>query len=141
MRKKILIIDDDPDFREAVSSFLEINGFEVVQAENGARGLRMAKRERPDLVIMDIIMDERTEGFFAIQELRRSPGMSGVPVFVLSSIYSRIEDFTIAPERAWLEHDEFLAKPVNLNALLSRIRRRLESEEESGGAVTPLGET
>ncbi len=126
MRKRILIVDDDPDFREAVASFLELKGFEVVEAEDGRSALTLARRERPDLVLMDVMMDERTEGFFAVQEMRRIPELSGVPIIVVSSIYGEIPDFSISPQQTWLGHDEFLPKPLDLNDLLETVHRVLE---------------
>jgi len=124
-KSRILIVDDDADFSEALSSFLEAHGFEVLRAVNGSEGLKMAKLDRPDLVLMDVIMRERTEGFFTVQEMRRTPELAGMPIFVLSSLYSQIPDFRIAPEAGWLAHDEFFSKPVNLPQLLERIQAAL----------------
>ncbi len=123
--KTILMVDDDRDFVEAVSSFLESNGYRVVRAYDGREGLRLAKMEQPDLILMDIVMSERTEGFFAVQELRRVPGLSTVPIFVVSSLYQSLPDFRIPPESEWLSHDEFFAKPVDLSVFLDKIRGRI----------------
>lgn len=123
--KRILIVDDDSDFLESVSSFLEANGYSVLRALNGQDGFKLAKMEHPDLIIMDIIMTERTEGFFAIQEIRHVPELKSVPIFVLSSIYSSATDFRIPPDAAWLGHDEFLSKPVAPHELLDKIRKRI----------------
>ena len=123
--KKILIVDDDADFAEAVAAFLEANGYRVLQARDGSEGLRVAKAEHTDLVLMDIMMRERTEGFFTIQEMRQSPGLQDVPIFVLSSLYSLIPGFRITPEASWLAHDAFFPKPVDPPQLLEKIRERL----------------
>lgn len=123
--KRILVVDDDSDFVESISSFLEANGYSVLKAPDGRVGLKLAKMERPDLIIMDIIMTERTEGFFTIQEIRRVPELKAVPIFVLSSIYSSASDFRIQPDSAWLGHDEFLSKPVDPPELLKKIRQRI----------------
>jgi CheY-like chemotaxis protein len=123
--KRILIVDDDGDFVEAVSSYLEANGFTVLKAPNGRDGVRRARMERPDLILMDIVMDERTEGFFTIQEMRRQEELKGVPIFVLSSLYAQMPDFGSPPDRAWLAHDEFLSKPVDMVRLLEKIRQRI----------------
>jgi two-component system alkaline phosphatase synthesis response regulator PhoP len=120
--RKVLIVDDDADFVEAVSSFLEANGCIVQTAHNGAEGLKQAKLERPDLILMDVIMGERTEGFFTVQNIRRTPGLETVPVFVVSSLYNEVPDFRIAPDADWLAHDHFFPKPVNLPELLEAAR-------------------
>jgi CheY-like chemotaxis protein len=123
--KTILIVDDDPDFAEALGSFLRASGFRVKEARDGGEGLRLAKLSRPDLVIMDIVMKERTEGFFTVQEIRRTPELKDVPVIVLSSLYENFPEFQIAPDSGWLEHDAFFHKPPDMPALLSEIRNRL----------------
>jgi DNA-binding response OmpR family regulator len=123
--KRILMVDDDTDFVAAVSCFLEANGFTVLKAHDGAEGVKLAKIERPDLILMDIMMDERTEGFFTIQEMRRAVELKGVPIFVLSALYTQLPEFGIAPDSGWLAHDEFLPKPVDLAQLLEKIRRRI----------------
>ena len=125
---KILIVDDDPDFSEAVSFFLESKGFLVRRARDGTEGLKQARMERPDLVIMDIVMGERTEGFFTVQEMRRTPELAGVPIFVLTSLYEQYPEFRIAPESGWLAHDEFFSKPVDLEVMLGKIRERLGAQ-------------
>ena len=124
-KQTILIVDDDPDFAEAVASFLEANGYHVLQARDGSDGLKVAKAEHPDLILMDIMMRERTEGFFTIQEMRRTAGLQNIPIFVLSSIYSQIPGFRITPEASWLAHDAFFPKPVDPPLLLEKIRERL----------------
>ncbi len=134
-QKKILIVDDDADFAEAIASFLEANGYRVFQARNGDDGLKVAKAERPDLVLMDIMMRERTEGFFTIQEMRRTPGIKAVPIFVVSSLYSQVPGFRITPEASWLAHDAFFPKPVDPPQLLEKIRERLGEPAAKG--VTP----
>lgn len=130
-QKRILIVDDDTDFAEAVSFFLQANHYTVFRAQDGNEGLKLAKMERPDLIIMDIMMSERTEGFFTIQEIRRTAGLESVPIFVLSSLYSKIADFRISPESGWLAHDEFLSKPVDMPQLLEKIRQRIGDHEQA----------
>lgn len=132
--KRILIVDDDRDFAEAVSCFLEANGFTVFKAHNGQEGVKLAKMERPDLILMDIMMDERTEGFFTIQEMRRATELKGVPIFVLSALYTKLPEFGIAPDSGWLAHDEFLSKPVDLARLLEKIRSRIGAAAGPDGA-------
>lgn len=128
-QKKILIVDDDADFVEALSFFLKANGFVTFNARDGTEGLKLARMEHPDLIIMDIVMNERTEGFFTVQEMRRVAELRSVPIFVLSSLYSTFTDFQIPPEGGWLAHDEFFSKPADPSELLERIRQRLGVEE------------
>ena len=122
-----MIVDDDVDFVEAISALLEVNGFTVLRAYDGREGLRLAKMGRPDLIIMDIIMSERTEGSFTVQEVRKTMGLIDIPIFVVSSLYSGDEDFRTSPDSAWLNHDEFFSKPLNTLQLLEKIRQRLKN--------------
>ncbi|HSL72623.1 MAG TPA: response regulator [Longimicrobiales bacterium] len=121
---RILIVDDDDDFVAAVLAFLTREGYDVRRARNAREGLALAALVQPDLILMDVIMEERTAGFFAIQQLRRMTGLEAVPIFVLSSIYD-VESFTIGPDASWLAHDEFFRKPVDLPALAARIAQRV----------------
>ena len=132
--RKILIVDDDPDFVEAVSTFLEAHDCVVLKAGDGKEGVKLAKMEHPDLIIMDIVMNERTEGFFTVQEIRRTAELKTVPIFVLSSFYSAVPDFGISPDSGWLAHDEFFSKPVNLPELLAKIQQRIGEQDWNTGA-------
>ena len=123
--KRILMVDDDQDFVEAVACFLELNGFRVFRAHNGAEGIKLAKLHQPDLILMDIMMNERTEGFFTIHEIRRDPALKSVPIFVVSSFCTRLPDFDIPASGGWLTHDLFFPKPVNTAQLLEKIRERV----------------
>lgn len=124
-RPKILIVDDDADFRESLAVLLRSHGYEVLQADDAQQGLLRARRELPALIIMDLMMTERTEGCFAIQEIRRTRELQDIPVFVVSALYSKVPEFGVAPERAWLGHDEFFPKPVDPARLLEAIQRYL----------------
>jgi len=124
-QKRVLMVDDDRDFAEAVSCFLEANGLTVFRAHDGKEGIKLAKMERPDLILMDIMMGERTEGFFTIQEIRRDPALKDVPIFVLSSFCTRLPDFEIPSSGGWLAHDMFFAKPVDMVQLMENIHQRI----------------
>jgi DNA-binding response OmpR family regulator len=121
----ILIVDDDADFVRSLSAFLDAQGYRSIKAHNGRDGLRLAKQERPDVIIMDIMMNERTEGLFAVQEIRRAAGLSEVPIFVVSALYSKLNGVGIPPEGEWLAHDEFFPKPIDMSRLLRKIRERI----------------
>jgi len=128
-KKRILVVDDDPDFSASLSFFLEENGYQALIAHDGTEGLRLAALHHPDLILMDIMMDERTEGFFAVQELRRNAGLRHIPVFVVSALYTEVPEFNVPPDKAWTGHDEFLRKPVNMPELLGLIRKHLGATE------------
>jgi DNA-binding response OmpR family regulator len=104
--KTILIVDDDADFAEAIRLFLQANGFRVIEARDGKEGLRLARMERPDLVIMDIVMRERTEGCRAGDATHaelKDAHLMPLAVPISASSASR--------RRTIMAHDEF-SKPV-----------------------------
>ncbi len=121
--KLVLIIDDDHDFVRAIQALLESSGFRVRSASTGQEGLQLAKTIQPDLILLDIMMTERTEGFFVLQEMRRIPALSRTPVIVVSSIYSEVQVFRVDPEAGWLPADLFLAKPVEPERLVTEVHR------------------
>ena len=125
VEKRILIVDDDADFLESLSCFLEAHHFLVIKAHDGTQALKLAKMEHPDLILMDVMMNERTEGLFTVQEIRRDPELKDIPVFVLSALYYQVPEFEVSPDRGWLAHDEFLSKPVDMSLLLAKIQQRI----------------
>ena len=70
---KILVVDDDPDLREVLRIILEDAGYRVTLAESGPRGVEMVHQERPDLLLLDVMMPEGTEGFHVVWKLRNLP--------------------------------------------------------------------
>jgi CheY-like chemotaxis protein len=121
--KKILVIDDDRDYVSAITSLLESAGYRVRTAPNGREGLQVARTYRPDLVLLDVMMTERTEGFFTLQEFRRIQDLSQTPVIVISSIYTDQAIFRVSPEAGWLPANLFLPKPVEPALLLAEVHR------------------
>jgi len=129
-RKKVLIIDDDKDFIQSVTALLQSDGYEVFAAPDGERGVEKAKVERPNLIILDIMMRDRTEGFFTMQNMRSIPGLKSVPVIILTSIYDGHPEFTIKADPSWLPCDVFLTKPVEPERLLREIRKLTEGPKD-----------
>ena len=129
--KAVLIIDDDSDFVKSIQALLESSGYRVRSAANGHEGLRLAKSIQPDLILLDVMMSERTEGFFVLQEMRRTQELSKTPVIVMSSIYSDEPAFRVDPEAGWLPANLFLAKPVEPARLLAEAMR-FTGESEKG---------
>jgi two-component system, OmpR family, alkaline phosphatase synthesis response regulator PhoP len=122
-RPRVLIIDDDADFAAAISHLLEANGFEVRTAPDGRQGYQLALALSPDLVLLDVMMTERTEGFFTLDRIRSTPAIARTPVIVVSSIYAEYPRFRVDPSAGWLPADLFLAKPVDPARLLQEAAR------------------
>jgi CheY-like chemotaxis protein len=135
--KSVLIIDDDSDYVRAIQALLESAGYSVRSAGNGRDGLQLAKAIEPDLVLLDVMMSERTEGFFVLQEMRRVPVLNQTPVIVMSSIYSDEKVFRVDPEAGWLPANLFLPKPVEPSRLLSEVTRLTGQSAPAANAEAP----
>lgn len=137
-RPKILVIDDDPDVVELMRIALEANGYEVHSASNGTEGLRAVKEIRPDLIILDVMMDTTTEGFQVSYQLRsHDPDsaygeFSTIPIIMLTGISQKMQmKFSIQKDGDYLPVDEFLEKPIQLDPLLEMIRKLLQRRKEN----------
>lgn len=129
--KTVLIIDDDADFVRALGHLLESAGYVVAAAANGRDGLAQAKTVRPDLILLDVMMQDRTEGFFTLEQIRDVAALRATPVIVISSIYSDHPVFSVRPEAGWLPADLFLPKPVDPARLIAE-SARLTAPEYAG---------
>lgn len=112
---QILIIDDDPEIREALCDVLEAEGYEVATAANGSEGLDRLHGEPASLVLLDLMMPVMSGGEF-LATLRASEALAGTPVVVLSAWPAEAEQV-----RAWAQG--FLQKPARLGELLATVER------------------
>ena len=85
MSNKILVVDDEPDSVSFLESVLEENGYDYVSAGDGVEGLKLAREEKPILILLDLIMPEKG-GIMMFQELKADPEMRKIPVIVVSGI-------------------------------------------------------
>jgi len=85
MAKRILIIDDEPDIVTFLSAVLEENGYSSLSAKDGVEGLEVIRKERPDLILLDLMMPKKS-GITLFQELRNDPKMSHIPVVVVTGV-------------------------------------------------------
>jgi CheY-like chemotaxis protein len=128
---KILIIDDDPDMVLATRLCLEGAGHEVVEAASGAEGLEMIKAERPDLIVLDVMMDTTTEGFQLALKLRSPDPNSeyanykGIPILMLTSIHATAPT-RVAPDQDYLPVDAFVDKPIDPDDLVNKVNELLQ---------------
>jgi DNA-binding response OmpR family regulator len=116
IKKKILVVDDDPDVTETIGHTLESAGFEVLIAPNGQEGLDMAHAQNPDLVILDVIMP-KMDGLTTLRELRKSQWGKDVPVIILTNV----SDNDKLAEALELGIDEYIIKS---NIQLSHIAQK-----------------
>ena len=125
-KAKILLVDDDVDFVEATKTVLESKPYEVIVAYDGDEGLRKAREENPDLVLLDIIMPIK-DGFTAAEQFKKDPRLSKIPVIMLTSYSARKGETSIPVSRGFeLEAEDYVEKPVSPQELLSTVEKYLK---------------
>ena len=128
MSAKILVVDDDPEIREAIGLILDANGYEVVTAEDGIDGLNKLKDEKPDLMILDLLMP-RLDGFGVCKELKdpRWAKYGHIPIIILSSVREDASKRRYELETGLqLDVDDYVEKPIEHTILLERIGKILK---------------
>ena len=123
---KVLIIDDDPDIVTAVRMSLESAGHQVIDAASGAEGVQKIKAERPELIILDVMMETHTEGFQLALKLH-SPDPSSeyaefrnIPILMLTAIHSTTP-LRFEPDIDYLPVELFVDKPIDPDGLIRKV--------------------
>ena len=119
---KVLIVDDDPDIVDSVKLVLSAEGYDVPAATTRDEGMRAVEKEKPDLIILDVMMEQPDDGLVMAQDLRHQ-GIK-TPIVILSSIghvtgYKFGKDSEVAPV------DEFVPKPIAPKDLVAKVRKFL----------------
>jgi two-component system alkaline phosphatase synthesis response regulator PhoP len=125
MAKKILLVDDDYDFTVSVKTVLEASGFQVVTASAGEEGLEKVGAERPDLIVLDVMMPGMN-GWEVCETLKDSEDTRKIPVIMLTAVASHVKDtsFSHASGRQ-TEAEDYIPKPVEPERLLRSVRSLL----------------
>ena len=130
MKKRILLVDDDPDVRLTAKLPLEAAGYEVFEAINFAEGQAAVKQVKPNLIVLDVMMDTTTAGFqFALDLHNPDPSsdfkeFKDTPIIMLTAIHTTTT-MRFGPDSNYLPVQEFLEKPVEPDVLLARVRKLL----------------
>ena len=141
--KNILLVDDDRDLVETMKTFLEARGYAVTTAHSGIEAREELTRKRPDLVVLDIMMDYDTDGFNVAYKLKNDPETERIPVIIVSGFTKELDTKTHIFEpmmyRDW-PAAKFFEKPVKLGALADAVADLLAGAETVVDAP-PLGES
>ena len=124
-KTKILLVDDDNDFITINKTVLEKAGFAVSVAYNGEEGLKKAQNERPNLIVLDVMMTHQTEGFNVSREIRNNAETKEIPLIMVSSVNDTVP-WKFEPDETWLPVDSFIEKPISPERLLDEIRKRVK---------------
>lgn len=132
---KILIVDDDPDVRLAIASVLNSRSYEVIEACDGREALRKVKEEKPDLMLLDLLMPEM-DGFAVVKELRISQEKEypDISVLVISSVREEASQRRYELELGHkLDVDDYIEKPIEPFILLERVEKLLSKGGKDAG--------
>ncbi len=133
MTAKILIVDDDPDIREALSLVLESKGYQVTTAQDGLEGLATLKAEMPDLLILDLLMP-KMDGFAVCKELQdpRWSKYRNIPILILTSVREEASRRRYELETGLeLNVDDYVEKPIAPNILLDRVEKLVSKKDKA----------
>jgi CheY-like chemotaxis protein len=136
VKKRVLVIDDEPAVVTYLETLLSDNGYDTLSAENGRTGFEMAKRHRPDLVCLDITMPEES-GIRFYRQLKEDPALAATPVIVVTAVTGFGGD--PEPFRRFLSTrrhvpppEGFLAKPIDQAEFLDAVSRALQARSAVG---------
>ena len=126
MQRTILVIDDDIDLVEIIRMTLENEGYRVIDAQTGERGLELARQERPDVILLDVMMNDIDEGFQVAYRLRGDRETAEIPIVMLTAVADQT-GFRFDPDKDadFLPVDAFLEKPVSPAHLVDVVRQHL----------------
>ena len=124
--QKILLVDDDPDVIEVSRIVLEKAGFQVVSASSRTTGMTAVTGNRPDLIVLDVMMEEPDDGFHLAQDLRAA-GIE-TPILMMTSI-GRVSGFSFGIEEELLPVNAFIEKPATPDILLKSVKQLLNATE------------
>ncbi len=133
MAKKILLVDDDPDFLEINRTILESGGYEIDTAASSREALDKLRSNTYDLLIADLIMEELDAGFSLVYAVREQEATRRMPILMLTSAEEKT-GFRFQPEKdkEWMRVDDFAAKPLSPAELLRRVALLTEKEYNEG---------
>lgn len=124
MSKKILVIDDEPELVKALKIRFESKGYKVAQASDGEEGIKKIQGEKPDLIVLDIMMPAM-DGYTFAREVRFNPGTKHIPVIILTAKEKMKDLFEIEGIK------EYIVKPFEYQELLDRIEKLLKHESNA----------
>jgi len=127
---KILVADDDQDIRDSLQAILENQQYTVVTAADRTESMEKIKTEKPDLIILDVMMSTWQDGFEMARELKKDPQLKDIPILMLTGIKDKtgIDFKATAGDPTWCPVEAFLEKPVGPTTLLAEVGKLLSEK-------------
>jgi DNA-binding response OmpR family regulator len=129
MEKIVLIIDDDPDYSAALKAVIESKGYQADTAPNSETGLKKIEIRKPDLIILDVMMETKDEGFRFSRKLKKSEAYKAIPILMLTSMKETTGfDFkSEVGDDKWLPVNDYCDKLIKMDELLVKIEELLQA--------------
>ncbi len=121
---RVLVVDDDPDFVKVTRVVLEKAGHEVESASNGAKALKAMRSDKPDVVLLDIMMAYILDGLDVSREMADDPNLKDLPVIMVTSLKG-VQGTQMFPSDEYIPVDEWLSKPIDPETLIERVNAAL----------------
>ena len=125
LQKRILIVDDEPDFAAIVQGNLEKEGFDVEVAYNGVEGLQKVQSNPPDAIVLDVMMPEK-DGYVVCKELKGDDKYCDIPIILLTAVASHVTSTRYTHREGMsTEADDYIAKPASAEEITKSLKRLL----------------
>jgi CheY-like chemotaxis protein len=128
---KIIVIDDNTDYLFTMETFLQRNGFETASADNGKAGLNLIRKEQPDLILLDVMMETLFSGFEVCKHVRSEKELEYIPIIGISAMEDELGvRYSQWRDSEYFSPDTFLEKPVDKQRLLQLIPQVIQKAKE-----------
>jgi CheY-like chemotaxis protein len=117
--RTVLVVDDDPVFVDALTAILQ-SRYGVRTASNGKEALERVEEQRPDLIILDVMMDYMSEGFDVARKLRTDPETKSIPIIMLTGV-DQMYNYRLEVDESWVPCDRYFEKPIAPDKLLAEV--------------------
>ncbi len=125
-KKRILVVDDEPDFASIVQGNLEKEGFEVDVAYNGVEGIEKVKANAPDAIVLDVMMPEK-DGYEVCKELKADEKYADIPIILLTAVASHVTSTRYShADGMSTEADDYIAKPASAEDITDSVKGLLD---------------
>lgn len=123
-KKKILVVDDEQDIRVYLTALFQDNGYDTITAEDGTKGLEIAKSTKPDLITLDIAMPDQS-GVRIFRNFKKDPDLKQIPVIIITAVSDSLKNF-LKKLSGFQDPEGFMNKPIDEEKLLKMVQDLLK---------------
>ena len=130
-KTKILVVDKNADVIELTKTVLEGNNYEVVTANNTQTAMNIVRYEKPDLIVLELMLEKYDSGFTFTRTIKADPLYNNIPILMLTDVEEKTGySFTQELDGYWMKTDDYVAKPIEADELLKRVENLLQKVEK-----------